>query len=65
MYILWGLTNGDLWDEIQSGPHKGENRYWRTVIKYDMPFVKDWERLQTFDTDESLFKVFDSTPSNH
>lgn len=65
MYILWGLTNGDLWDEIQSGPHKGENRYWRNVIKYDVPFVKDWERLQTFDTDESLFKVFDSTPSNH
>ncbi len=65
LYVFYGLTNGDLFDEIQSGKHKGENRFWRNVVKYNLPFFKDLERLQTFDTDDSLFKVFDVTPSNH
>lgn len=65
LYVLWGLTNGDLFEEIQSGKHKGENRYMRNIIKYDLPFFKDWERIQDFDTDDSLFKVFDLSPSNH
>lgn len=65
LYVLYGLTNGDLYDEVQSGPHKGENRYWRNVVKYDLPFFKDWERLQTLSDDDSLYKVFDYSPSNH
>ena len=51
--------------DIQSGKHKGENKYIRNVIKYDLPFYKDWERLQTMDKDDALFKVFDYSPSNN
>lgn len=65
MYALYGLTNGDISEEIKSGPHKGENVYWRNFIKYDLPFFKDWERLATMDEDDSVFKVFEYSPSNH
>lgn len=65
LYILYGLTNGDIFETIQSGDHKGENRYWRNVIKYDLPFFKDLETLQRMDKDDSLFKVFENSPSNH
>lgn len=65
LYVLYGLTNGDLFETIKSGDHKGENRYWRNVIKYDLPFFKDWETLQKLDKDDSLFKVFENSPSNH
>ena len=65
MYVLYGLFNGDIMEDIQSGKHKGENRYIRNVIKYDLPFFKDWERLQTMDEDDTLYKVFDYSPSNH
>lgn len=65
MYVLYGLFNGDITEDIKSGKHKGENRYIRNVIKYDLPFFKDWERLQTMDEDDALFKVFEYSPSNH
>lgn len=65
MYVLYGLTNGDLTKEIQSGDHKGEIKYWRNVKKYVLPFYKDIERLRTLDNDEAIFKVFEDTPSNH
>lgn len=65
MYALYGLTNGDLTDEIKSGDHKGENRYWRNMCKYNLPFYKDYEQMKNFDSDESIFKVFESTPANH
>lgn len=63
LYVLYGLP--DIMEEIESGPHKGENKYWRNVIKYDLPFFKDWEKIQAMDEDDSLFKVFDTSPSNH
>ena len=65
MYVLYGLFNGDIMEDIQSGKHKGENRYIRNVIKYDLPLFKDWERLQTMDEDDTLYKVFDYSPSNY
>ena len=65
MYVLYGLFNGDIMKDIQSGKHEGENKYIRNVIKYDLPFYKDWERLQTMDEDDALFKVFDYSPSNN
>ena len=65
LYVLYGLTNGDLTTEIQSGRYKGWNKYGRNVLKYTVPFWKDWENLQKFSEDDSLFKVFESTPSNH
>lgn len=65
LYVLYGLTNGDLTTEIKSGRYKGWNKYGRNVLKYTVPFWKDWENLQKFSEDDSLFKVFESTPSNH
>ena len=64
LYCMYGLTNGDLFDTIKSGDHKGENRYWRNVKKYALPFFKDWEQLQKMDKDESIFQVFKDTPTN-
>lgn len=65
LYMFYGLTNGDIFKEIQSGPHKGENKYWRTLKKTALPFFKDWEQLQDMATKDDVFKVFDNTPSNH
>lgn len=62
MYVFNGLLNGDILTEIQSGPHKGENKYIRNIIKYDLPFFKDYERLMEFGENDSLFKVFETTP---
>lgn len=65
LYAFYGLFNGDLFDEIKSGDHKGENRYWRNIKKYDLPFFKDIEQMQKMDTDDAIFKVFEDSPSNH
>lgn len=59
------MYNGDWLKEIQSGRHKGENKYWRNIVKYDLPFYKDWENLVTLDENDSLFKVFDYSLGNH
>lgn len=65
LYVIYGIINGDLTKEVQSGRHKGENKYWRNIVKYDLPFYKDWEKLVTLDEDDSLFKVFDYSLGNH
>jgi hypothetical protein len=68
LYSFYGLTNGDLIGDnntIKSGDHKGENRYWRNMKKYNLPFFKDWEQMQKMSEDESIFQVFKDTPSNH
>jgi len=65
MYTVAGLYNGDVFTEIQSGKHKGENRYIRNMIKYNLPLFKDIEKMENFDSDDSLFKVFDYNLGNH
>ena len=65
MYTVAGLYNGDVFTEIQSGKHKGENRYIRNMIKYNLPLFKDIEKMENFDEDDSLFKVFDYNLGNH
>ena len=65
LYSFYGLTNGDIITDVKSGPHKGENRYWRNIKKYNLPFFKDWEQMQKLSEDESIFQVFKDTPSNH
>ena len=64
LYVFFGLFNGDLLDEIKSGKHKGENRYWRNVTKSTLPFFKDWEQMQNMDTDDAVFQVIKDTPTN-
>lgn len=65
LYAIYGLYNGDLNKVIKSGDHAGENRYLRNMIKYNMPFYKDYEQMKNFDTDESIFKVLEPSPANH
>lgn len=65
LYTFYGITNGDIVTEIKSGDHKGENKYWRNMKKYNLPFFKDWEQMQKMADDESIFQVFENTPSNH
>ena len=64
LYVIYGLYNGDLFTEVESGDYKGWNKYWRNIVKYNLPFFKDWEQMQKFSEDESVFKVFEDTPSN-
>lgn len=61
MYIVGGL--GDIDETIQSGPYEGWNKYIRNVMKYTLPFFKDYEQMTKMDTDDSIFKVFDTSPS--
>lgn len=61
-YLFFGLP--DLTEEIKSGPHKGENKYWRTVTKNLIPGVKDWEQMQEFDTKDTVFLPFTSNDPN-
>lgn len=65
LYTYYGLANGDLFKEIKSGPHKGENRYWRNIKKNVLPFFKDWEKLQNLDSDDAIFKIFEDSPGRH
>jgi hypothetical protein len=65
MYTFYGLTNGDITTDIKSGDHKGENKYWRNIKKYNLPFIKDWEQMQKMSEDESIFQVFKDSPSNY
>ena len=64
MYTFYGLYNGDLLDQIKTGKHKGENRYWRNMKKYNLPVFKDLERWQNMNTDDTIFQVFKDSPSN-
>ena len=65
MYTFYGLTNGDITTDIKSGDHKGENKYWRNIKKYNLPFFKDWEQMQKMSEDEAIFQVFKDSPSNY
>lgn len=63
MYVFYGLLNGDIFEEIKSGEHKGENKYLRNVLKYDLPFFKDWEQMQRLGEDDTIFRVFEASPN--
>jgi len=65
LYTIYGITNGDINTQIKSGKHKGENKYWRNMKKYNAPFFKDWEQMQNLADNESIFQVFQNSPSNH
>lgn len=65
LYTFYGITNGDIVTTIKSGDHKGENKYWRNMVKYNVPVFKDIEQMQKMAEDETIFKVFENSPSNH
>lgn len=62
LYTIYGI--GDITEEIKSGPHKGENRYWRTIKKNTLPFFKDIEQMQQMDTSDAIFTPFTSNNPN-
>lgn len=49
----------DINETIKSGKHKGENRYFRNIKKYLIPFYGQIEQLNEMDTDNSVFQVFE------
>jgi hypothetical protein len=63
LYVFTGTS--DMGKTIQSRDHKGENRYWRNIKKYALPFYKDWEQMQKMDDDDAIFKIFDNSPSRY
>lgn len=50
---------GDINETIKSGKHKGENRYFRNIKKYLIPFYGQIEQLGEMDTDNGVFQVFE------
>ena len=57
LYPFVGIN--DINEKIKSGKHKGENRYWRNVAKYTVPFYGQIEQLNEMDTDSGVFQVFE------
>ena len=54
------ITNvDDIGEEVQSGPHKGEDKYWRKIKRNVLPFYKDIEQMQELDDSDALFQTFD------
>lgn len=52
-YPISGLP--ELGEEIQQGPHKGEDRYWRNIRKYYWKPGELWNRIEGLsDTDELI-----------
>ena len=50
---------GDINETIKSGKHKGENKYFRNIKKYLIPFYGQIEQLGEMDTDNGVFQVFE------
>jgi hypothetical protein len=65
LYCIIGLYNGDLFETIKSGPHEGENRYWRGVKRNALPFIKDIEQMKDFGESDALFKIFRDSPNRY
>ena len=57
MYFITGL--GDLGTPIQSGPDKGMDKYWRNVLKYNLPFWRDYRRITEFSESDAMFGMFE------
>lgn len=50
---------GDINKTISKGKHKNENRYWRNIKKYLIPFYGQIEQLMEMDEDNGVFQVFE------
>lgn len=57
MYFITGL--GDLGTPLKSGPDKGMDKYWRNVLKYNMPFWRDYRRIMEFSESDAMFGMFE------
>ena len=59
LYPIMGLADID--DTIKSGRFKGQNKYWRNVKKYTIPFYGQVDQLLHIGTEDYAFQVFDNT----
>lgn len=59
LYPVMGLDDID--DTIKKGKHKGENKYWRNIKKYTVPFYGQIEQIQNFDEDNAVFQIFEKS----
>lgn len=57
-YFITGL--GDYGTPLQSGPDAGMDKYWRNILKYNMPFWRDYKRLEQFEENDEMFNVFEN-----
>lgn len=57
MYFITGL--GDKGTILQSGPDKGMDKYWRNVLKYSLPFWRDYRRITEFAESDVMFGVYE------
>ena len=57
MYFITGL--GDLGTPLKSGPDEGMDKYWRNVLKYNMPFWRDYRRIMEFSESDAMFGMFE------
>ena len=57
LYFLTGL--GDLGTPLKSGPDKGMDKYWRNVLKYNLPFWRDYRRITEFAESDAMFGIFE------
>ena len=53
LYPILGIA--DLFDEVKSGRHKGENKYWWKIKRYTLPYYYQLEQLYYMSEDEGLF----------
>ena len=57
LYFITGL--GDMGTPLKSGPDKGMDKYWRNVLKYNLPFWRDYRRITEFSESDAMFGVFE------
>lgn len=58
MYFITGL--GDKGTILQSGPDQGMDKYWRNVLKYSLPFWRDYRRIMEFSESDVMFGVYEN-----
>ena len=58
LYFITGLKDID--KILESGPDAGMNKYLRNILKYNLPFWRDFRRLQEFPESDAVFGMFES-----
>jgi len=59
-YPIVGLAHGDQNKTVQRGRHKGENMFVHNLLKYDVPFYNQWDRLLHLSIEDDMYTVFDN-----
>ena len=60
-YPIYGLLLGDHEEYYKSGIHRGESKYLTRLLKYTVPFYKDYEKLIHLQDNSDIFMPFDPT----